>query len=347
MSIFLLLFGLIFALAGGVVLWDYITVVTSYESLPGKVIAFRTQYKRSGSTSYLYYPVIEYIAYGNKKKFQANSGASWPMYDIGESVEVYYSKEYDDSRLKSIAQAVIGPVFLIIGLGVCYMFWMNFEMTFFSLITAFGMSGAIAWFFGKLLRKKDIKSVPELSQKVRSFNKKVRHKNELEAYNLITEQSELLSSDQPGNKNSKFVGPIFTLVGLVAIGVAIYLGIDRWNFLGRAEMSEGTVLEYKRHSDEDGTTYYPIVEYKSPNTSQTITFQHDVGSSNRSYRIGAEVPVLYDPENIRDAIIDEGLWNWFGPIIIGVLGLSFFFVGGTLTQRWLKVERFKNKSLSY
>lgn len=347
MSVFFLVFGLIFGLVGGVILWDYVTVVRTYEVLSGKVVAFQKRYKRTKKgSSTIYYPVIEYIAYGNKKEFQANSGASWPMYDIGESVEVYYSKKHEDARLKSTIQLIIGPVFLLVGLGVCYFFWSNFEPSVISYLWTFGVSGAAAWFLGKLLRKKDIKSIPDLKQKTSELKKKVRHKNSDEDDSLITEQSELMSPDHPSNKNLKFIGPVFALVGLAAIGMAIYLGMNRWDFLERAELAEGTVIEYRSHTDDDGTTYYPIVEYKPPSVSQTITFQHDVGSSNPSYSRGEVVPVLFDPNNMQHAIIDEGLWNWFGPIIISVLGLAFFFAGTALTRRWLKVKRFKKKSLS-
>lgn len=346
MSVFLLAFGLIFALLGVLILWDYITVVTSYEILPARVSAFRTRYKRtSKGSSFMYYPVIEYVAYGNKREFQANSGASWPIYDIGEAVEVYYSKKYDDVRLKSVSMLVIGPVFLLIGLGVCYLFWTSFEMTFFSLLYAVGVSGAIAWFFGSLMRKQGIKNVPDLTQKMRSFSKKVRHKRESGDGNLITKQSELLSTDLPGNKNIKFIGPLFAFVGLIVIGGAVYFGIQRWDFLQRAELTNGTVIDYRSSTDDDGTTYYPIVEFTPPYSGQPITFQHDVGSSSPSYSRGAIVPILFDPANAGNAIIDEGLWNWFGPILMSVLGVVFFGVGGTLTRRWIKIKSYEKKKL--
>jgi len=330
---------------GFLILWDYITVVTSYEILPAKVSAFRTRYKRTGKgSSFMYYPVIEYMAYGNKKEFQAKSGASWPMYDIGEPVEVYYSKKYDDVRLKSVATLIIGPVFMLIGLGVCYLFWSSFEMTFFSLLYAVGVSGAIAWFFGSLMRKKGIESVPAFTQKMRKLSKKVRH-NTLDDENLITSQSELLSSDLPGNKNIKFIGPIFTLVGLIVIVGAIYFGNQRWDFLERAELANGTVIDYRSSTNDDGTTYYPIVEFTPPYSSQPITFRHDVGSSNPSYSRGAVIPILFDPDNAGNAIIDEGLWNWFAPILMSVLGIAFFVVGGMLTRRWLKIKSYEKRKL--
>jgi len=343
MSVFFLLFGLIFALTGAVIVWDYITVVRSYEIIPGKVIAFRRKYKRSRkSASYIYYPVIEFIGKGNKKEFQAKSGASWPMYDIGESVEVYYSNKYDDQRLKSVAQGIIGPIFMVVGLVICYIFWINFEMSFFSLVTAFGLSGVVAWFFGSMLRKREIKSVPDLAQEVRSLRKKVRH-NHPSKDNLLTTQQELDNPDLPENKNLKFIGPVFAVIGLLAIAGAIYVGINRWNFLDRAQTAEGRVIDFKSQTDDDGTTYYPIVEFVHPPTGQSITFKHDVGSSTPSYGRGAAVPILYDPGNASHAIIDDGLWNWFATILISVIGIAFFGVGSTLTRKWWKQERFKKR----
>ena len=346
MSIFFLFFGLIFALVGGVMLWDYITVVTSYEILSGKVIGFRTRYKRSkNSTTLMYYPVIKYIAYGNSREFQSKSGASWPMYDIGEAVEVYYSKKYDDNRLKSVAPALLGLVFLLIGLVVCYLFWANIEISFFSLIYVFGASGAVAWFVGSMMRKNGVKSVPDLTQKVRDIRKKARLKNDSDD-NLITSQRELEEREFIENKSTQFVGPIFAFIGLLAIGISIYVGMNRWTFLERAQSANGKVVDYRSSTDDDGTTYYPIVEYASPTQSQPHTFQHDVGSSHKSYSVGAIVPVLFDPDNTGDAIIDEGLWNWFATIIIGFLGLSFFGIGSSLTWRLIKRKRYQKKKLS-
>lgn len=339
MSVFFLVFGLIFGLVGGIVLWDYIIVVKTYEILPGKVRAFQKRYKRSkNGSSLIYYPVIEYRAYGNEKEFKASSGASWPMYDIGESVEVYYSKKYDDARLKSMTQLIIGPIFLLVGLGVCYFFWSKFEPSVFSYLWTFGISGTVAWFVGTLLRRRGIKSVPDLSQKVRDLPKKVRKKDESDDDNLITSQSELSNPNSPGNTNLKIIGPFFTLVGLLAIAGSIYLGMNRWDFLERAEMTNGTVIEFQSHTDDDGTTYYPVVEFTSPNTAETITFKHDVGSSHPSYSRGDVVPVLFDPGDVNEAIIDEGLWNWFAPIIVGFLGFTFFLAGGAVTRRWLKMK---------
>ena len=346
MSSFLLLFGLIFMWIGGMVVYDYYTVITTYETIPGRVKAFRTQQRRTrNSNSLMYYPIIEYVAYGHEKELKSSSGASWPMYDIGESVEVYYSRELDDARFKSIIQAVIGSVFFIIGLGVCYFFWTNFEITLFSLLFTLGPAVVLAWFLGSLMRKKNITSVPEISQKMRNLRKKSPNDDDqADDASLITEQSELMSTDLPGNKNIKMVGPIFAVVGIVIIGLSVYFGLQRWNFLERALSAEGTVIEYHASTDSDGTTYYPVVQFKAPDSGTAITFRHDVGSSNQSYNRGALVPVLYDPDNIYEAIIDEGLWNWFGPILLSVLGFAFSGMGITLTRRWLKIKQFKKKT---
>lgn len=348
MSGFLLLFGLIFMWVGGMIVYDYYTVITTYETIPGTVKAFRTQQRRTrSSNSLMYYPIIEFIAYGHERELKSSSGASWPMYDIGEAVEVYYSREFDDARLKSITQAVIGTVFFIVGLGICYFFWTNFEITLFSMLFTLGPAVVLAWFLGSLMRKRNISSVPELSNKMRELRKKTISKKPEDGGTYISSQSKLMSADLPGNKNLKFVGPIFTIVGLLALGMALYLGLQRWDFLDRALPVQGEVIEYYASTDSDGTTYYPVVEFKSPESGTSVTFRHDVGSSHPSYSRGALVPVLYDPDNNFEAIIDEGLWNWFGPILISVLGFAFFGMGIAMIRRWLKIEAFKKKSYTH
>jgi hypothetical protein len=78
------------------------------------------------------------------------------------------------------------------------------------------------------------------------------------------------------------------------------------------------------------------VKYTPPGESMAITFEHDVGSSHPSYSVGDAVTVLYSPDDYNEAIIEAGLMNWFGPILMIFLGSIFVLVSGTLIRSVMK-----------
>ena len=61
---------------------------------------------------------------------------------------------------------------------------------------------------------------------------------------------------------------------------------------------------------------------------EAVEFTGSVGSSPAAFEVGEAVAVLYDPADPQDARIDSFFQLWFGPLILGFLGLVFTAIGG-------------------
>jgi hypothetical protein len=121
---------------------------------------------------------------------------------------------------------------------------------------------------------------------------------------------------------------IFLLVGLGMLGGAGYLFVDTRQDVARGAHADGIVIDLIAERDSDGDdVYYPRVRFLTP-ASEPMEFTGSVGSSPAAFDVGEAVAVLYNPTDPRDARIDSFFQLWFGPLVMGFLGLVFTAVGG-------------------
>jgi hypothetical protein len=116
---------------------------------------------------------------------------------------------------------------------------------------------------------------------------------------------------------------------LILIGVFWFWRIRR--FLKRAVATEGTVLghEMRASSSSSGgtsTSYHPVVQFVTAD-GQPVQYTERFGSSPPSHDVGETVPVKYDPSQPDKARIATGFRLWFGPVLVGGMGLVFLVVG--------------------
>jgi len=116
--------------------------------------------------------------------------------------------------------------------------------------------------------------------------------------------------------------PIFLLVGLGLCAGGGYWGWLTRDFVQNAAIAPGTVVELTRHSDSDGVSYSPVVEYTLP-SGRTVRFEEDVSSSPPSHHVGESVEVFYNPENPSEARINNTFTLWFGPGLLVSIGFCF------------------------
>ncbi len=327
-----LLFGaIIFLLVGIYLFWRQLEALLYFKRVKGKVVALEKRItpargsKKEGGP--MYYPVIEYIAWGNQKTFTGSMGSSWPAYQIGDEIDVLYSRKKDEARLKSIVPLVMGLVFA--GIGVLLLFWFIsvFSLSWFSI----GISTVVGIYLivqiRKGLKKRDISSLDELKESFRNTDMKTRKGIDPEQKLLIESNAELQQDITRSSKNLKYVGPIFTAIGVGVLALGVYLGMERVDFLETALQADGEVIQLNERRSDDSYVYYPVVSFILPDTDRTLTFEHDSGSNPPSYSVGEQVPVLYDPDNPQQAIIDAGLLNYMGAGIASLLGVIFALVG--------------------
>jgi hypothetical protein len=121
-------------------------------------------------------------------------------------------------------------------------------------------------------------------------------------------------------KTSRIATPIVLLAGLGALAFGLHLGrgIARLQALGAR--TEGTVVGLQHDGGSDNGSYYPIVRFVADGGAR-VEFKDSLGSNPPSHRAGERVAVLYRKDAPqRDAIIDQGIWNWVPAVLLGVFG---------------------------
>jgi hypothetical protein len=71
--------------------------------------------------------------------------------------------------------------------------------------------------------------------------------------------------------------------------------------------------------------YYPQISFVTPN-GQTVKFDYTgidfAGLNGWNYRIGDQLPVLYNPKNPSEALVNNIFSLWFWPLIILLIGIG-------------------------
>ena len=95
-------------------------------------------------------------------------------------------------------------------------------------------------------------------------------------------------------------------------------------WLMRADIVEGTVVEMIRKSDSDGSTYAPRVTFTARD-GVGHTFTSTMASSPPGFRVNQTVAVAYDASR-QGRIVTFG--QRFGAwVIVGTIGVAAFLVG--------------------
>ena len=132
---------------------------------------------------------------------------------------------------------------------------------------------------------------------------------------------------------------VFTIIGAgMLIGTfSIYKNTNE--FIKKSIETEGTVielLESRSSSSSDNTIMYkPLVQF-TDNKGTHIEFSSSTSSNPPSYSVNEKVEVIYNPESPNKAKIKSFFSLWGGATILGVLGLVFFIIGGSIIAYSIK-----------
>lgn len=118
----------------------------------------------------------------------------------------------------------------------------------------------------------------------------------------------------------------FAIIGACMLAGAFAIYSSTASFLERSVSAQGTVVELIRSRFSDSVSYYPVVEFSTPNGRQ-VEFQSNSGSSPPSYNQGEQVSVLYEPSNPEAAKINGFFSLWGGALIVGGIGSVFGLIG--------------------
>lgn len=338
MEIVLFIVGALFFTVGALILWDFNKFKQAAKKSTGQIVAYSVKQSRSrnSGTSEVYAPVVQYQVNGEQHQFTASVASSQVKYQIGDKIPILiHRKDSSQARLDSPISKILGAVFVTIGLAMMVAFFFVFKFDAISVGIAIFIITVLSFKALSALRRHNIHSIDDLKKNIEKIKKSGIIPNKQQNHeHIITDADKFTRHVNKRNTAPVWLLSIFLLVGIALSSGGVYLGVQRVDFLQSAITGNGTVVGFNsKTSTSDGkttTTYYPQVKYLPNSSSQTITFEHDVGSSHPSYRTGDSVVVLYSPEDPNEAIIDEGWMNYFGPILMLGIGVIFALVGGSL-----------------
>lgn len=121
-------------------------------------------------------------------------------------------------------------------------------------------------------------------------------------------------------------GVILSGIGVIFLGVGVFMAVRLARFLGTAVATRGKVVGFvEQSSDEGGSTTHARVEFAAADGS-AVTFT-ETSQTRGKLALGAEVPVKYDPSAPAKARIATGGRLWVTPIIMIGLGAVLLVVG--------------------
>jgi hypothetical protein len=346
MEIIFVIVGFIFTAFGGYFLFDTYNFRKISQMVTGRLVGYESHISKSskGGTSTMYAPVVEFLCNGETYSFKATISSNTMPYKIGESVPVIYlENDPHNARLRTNTRYIIGGAFALMGVVVLTIGVVNFQYNRTSLFVA---AGVLAFLIYKIIKVKSrfnakgINSLKDLKNSDKTgddlLDGLTEHnahdttdKNYRPSESLITNQATVVK----GQKIPKWVPYLLIVIGLGLLAGGVFWGQKRANFLADAETTQGKIVSMESSTSDGSTVYYPIVKYTFPHSNQTVRFKHNVGSSHPGWRTGDTVPVLFNPVDKNEAMIDDGWMNWLGPGILAGMGTFFFFVGFSVSRR--------------
>lgn len=142
------------------------------------------------------------------------------------------------------------------------------------------------------------------------------------------------------NRKISIIKYVFSVIGIAMLVGASLLYNNTSDFLTRAVVAQGQVVDLVLSRSSDSASYYPVVVFRDASGRQ-VKFQSNTGSNPPSYARGERVEVLYEPGEPEAARINGFFSLWGAATIVGGLGLVFGLVGFGMTAYGLLHQRGK------
>ena len=147
-------------------------------------------------------------------------------------------------------------------------------------------------------------------------------------------------------KKYRWMFYLFFGIGGLLLVIALLLWTSTRNFLAKAQLTRGAVVELREKTDNDGTTYTPVVRFSTADGKE-ITYVESFSTSPPSYDVGESVEVLYLAEDANQARIKGWTSLYLGVAICAGIGLLFTGVGAGSLLALRGGERKKNYLMAY
>ena len=123
------------------------------------------------------------------------------------------------------------------------------------------------------------------------------------------------------------VGIVFSLVGLLLMGIGVFILVRTRMFISTSQEVKGTVTHLIASSgSEGGTVYAPVFKFTTIQ-GQVIEVEEKVASNPPQFSQGQVVDILYDPENPSRARVKKWFNLYFVPLLLGGMGIIFGAIG--------------------
>jgi hypothetical protein len=144
------------------------------------------------------------------------------------------------------------------------------------------------------------------------------------------------AAEKVGNAaNRVYIGCITILANLFFAAFCLwgaYAAYTGWQLQTKGEMTTGVVVRMQESNTSEGgcCVYSPVVEFTA--SGQTYSFEGGNASDPPAYKVGEQVPVLYNPARPETAQINKWTERWLFPIIImpamifAALLVNFFMI---------------------
>lgn len=124
---------------------------------------------------------------------------------------------------------------------------------------------------------------------------------------------------------------LFGGMGLAALIGGVMWGAKRISLFRSGLPAVGKVVEtYESTStdidDHTSISYYPVVEFQTPN-GKVFRFKGSTGSSSPEFERGATVRLRYNPKDPSEAQLVNFSQFWLGPVVLTVAGVIALFLG--------------------
>ena len=124
----------------------------------------------------------------------------------------------------------------------------------------------------------------------------------------------------------------FTLFGLIFFSIGATIMYANYSFVQNSNKTVGRVVHVYIDRDSDGTTYKPTVRFSVE--GREYEAQSWLSSSGYDFRIGTEVPVLYDIDDPSRIRLDYFMEKWGFGAIFAVVGGLFTAIGLWIGISW-------------
>lgn len=122
----------------------------------------------------------------------------------------------------------------------------------------------------------------------------------------------------------------FLLIPLVVGAPFLLIGLSQVYSVVQLERSwvstRGTVVDNVVVARATGASYAPVVDFRTQD-GEMVRFTDGVGTIPPDYEVGAEVKVLYDPDDVHSARVASWKRLWLAPTLITTVGLLPILVG--------------------